>query len=102
MGNWDKHNRKPSMKKIFIYILVCVLNIGLYFLLQIIASFVQFGLFGSGNISASLTIWVSICFLLLQVLILFSLYKRKVLTNDRTLLFVNVLIVIGLFLYFGV
>lgn len=90
------------MKKTFIYILVFVLNIGLYFFLQIIASFVQFGLFGSGNISASTTVWVSLCFLLLQVLILFLLYKKKVVMKDMALLILNVFIAVGLFLYFVV
>jgi hypothetical protein len=90
------------MKKTFIYILVFLLNIGWYFFLQIIASFVQFGLFGSGNISAGTTIWVSLCFLVLQLLILFLLYKKQVLMKDMSVLIVNVLMAIGLFLYFAV
>lgn len=90
------------MKKTFIYILAFVLNIGLYFFLQIIASFVQFGLFGSGNFSSSTTVWVSLCFLLFQVLILFLLYKKKVLMKDMALFTLNVLIAVGLFLYFVV
>lgn len=90
------------MKKTFIYILAFVLNIGLYFLLQVIASFVQFGLFGSGNISAGTTVWVSLSFFLLQVLILFLLYKKKVLMKDMALLTLNVLIAVVLFLYFVV
>src|SRR5690606_3004955 len=90
------------MKKTFIYVLVFLLNIGLYFFLQIVASFVQFGLLGSGNISAGTTIWVSLCFLLLQLLILLLLYRKQVLMKDMALLIVNVLIAIGLFLYFVV
>ncbi|EFK55772.1 Uncharacterised protein [Sphingobacterium spiritivorum] len=90
------------MKKIFFYILSVILNIGLYFLLQIIASFVQFGLFGSGNVTANKTVLVSLVFLILQVLLLLFLYKKKILLKDITLLILNVLITVCLFLYFVV
>ncbi|GEM_PF-5339128 len=39
------------MKKIIMYSLVCIINVVLYFLLQIMSSFVVFGLLGSGDYS---------------------------------------------------
>lgn len=90
------------MKKIFIYIVAFVLNIGLYFFLQIVSSFVQFGLFGSGNTSAEATVWGSLSFLLLQVLTLVFLYKKKILIKDMPLLILNIVVALGLFLYFMV
>lgn len=89
------------MRKTFVYILSIMLNIGLYFFLQIIASFVEFGLFGSGNASADKTFWVSFSFLIVQVLILLFLYKRKILAGTA-LLACNALLAICLFLYFVV
>lgn len=90
------------MKKTLIYTLSIILNIGLYFFLQIAASFVQFGLFGSGNTSTGAAVWVSLCFVFLQVIILFFSYKKKVFMQDKTLLILNILITVCLFLYFGV
>lgn len=90
------------MKKRLINILSIILNIGLYFSLQIMASFVQFGLFGSGSASADATVWVSLGFVFLQVIILFFLYKKSVFIQDKTLLILNVLIAVCLFLYFAV
>lgn len=93
---------KLIMKKIFTDILAFVLNIGLYFLIQIISSFIQFGLFDSGNTRAGATVWVSLSFLLLQILMLIFMYKHKVLIKNTPLLILNILVAIGLFLYFTV
>ena len=87
--------------KPLIYIISVVLSIALYFFMQIIASFVQFGLFGSGEISASKSLWVSLCFVFFQVLLLLLIYWKKCL-KDLPLLILNVLLVVSLFLYFVV
>ncbi|KIO79006.1 hypothetical protein TH53_00105 [Pedobacter lusitanus] len=88
------------MKKIILYILTFMLNVALYFFLQIIASFVQFGLLGSGVSSNNKTIWVSLSFALLQISLLFLLYKKKILLKDGVILILNVLCVVCLSLYF--
>ena len=88
------------MKRIFKYMIIFLLNIGSYFLLQIIASFVDFMFFGSGNISTITANWVSACFAIFQILGLFFLYRRKVLLTESVLFVSNVVTVVCLFLYF--
>lgn len=90
------------MKKIFTDIFAFVLNIGLYFFLSIIDVFAEFLLFAEGQGSQKYSFWGSLFFVLLQILILFFLYKKKVFIQDKTLLILNVLITVCLFLYFGV
>ncbi|WP_214228789.1 hypothetical protein [Pedobacter sp. B4-66] len=90
------------MRKTIIYILAIVLNIGVYVLFSIIDVFVDFLVFGEGASSGKYSFWISLCFLLLQLLILLFMYKKKVLVKDITLLILNVLIVVCLFLYFVV
>lgn len=87
------------MKKIFIYIVAFVLNIGLYFFLSIVDAFTEFLLFGEGKGSEKYSFWVSLSFLLLQVLILVFLYKKKILIKDMPLLILNIVVALGLFLY---
>lgn len=86
------------MGKTFLYMISIIINIIMYFILQVIASFVQVGIFGSGNFSAGKTVGVSFCFFFFQLLILFILYNKKLLLKE--LLILNILICVGLFLYF--
>jgi len=48
------------MKKIIVNLLVCLSNVILYFLLQIISSFVIFDLLGSGDYAARNSYWVDL------------------------------------------
>ncbi|MGE6218447.1 hypothetical protein ACQKCH_01375 [Nubsella zeaxanthinifaciens] len=90
------------MKKTLMYMLATVLNIGLYALFSMIDVFVDFLAFGEGATHGKSSLWLSFCFFLLQVLILLFLYKKKILIKDMALLILNVLIAVGLFLYFVV
>lgn len=84
------------------YILSIVVNIGLYALFTIINVLVDFLVFGKGATNGKSSLWLSLCFLLLQVLILLFLFKKKILIKDKILLILNIVIIIGLFLYFVV
>lgn len=84
------------------YILAVILNIGMYALFSIIDVFVDFLFFGKGATNGKPSLWLSFCFLLVQVLILLFLYKKKILIKDKSLLILNVFIAVGLFLYFVV
>jgi hypothetical protein len=88
------------MKKTLMYFLTIVLNIGVYALFSIIDVLMDFLAFGKGATSDKSSLWLSLCFLLLQVLILLFLYKKKILIKDKILLILNVLIAVGLFSYF--
>ncbi len=90
------------MKKIFFYILSIVLNVGVYILLSIIDVLVDFLVFGTGATNNRSSLWLSLCFLLLQILILLFLYKKKILVKNLALLISNILITVCLFLYFVV
>nr|WP_199158596.1 hypothetical protein [Pedobacter sp. ASV2] len=90
------------MKKILAYALVIILNIAFYFFLSVVDAFAVFAVFGEGQQSDKYSIWVSVFFLLLQILILYWLYKKQFLIRDKTLLIVNTVITILLFLFFVV
>jgi hypothetical protein len=90
------------MKKTLMYILAIILNIGVYALFSIIDVFVDFLAFGKGATNGKPSLWLSFFFLLLQILILLFLFKKKILIKDKSLLILNVLIAVGLFLYFAV
>jgi len=88
------------MKKAILYAIVFILNIGLYFLLQILGTFVQFFLFGSGESSVKYLTWVSLFFVFAHALILFLLYKKQVLIKKQLFLIVNIAVLCVLFIYF--
>ncbi|WP_131539348.1 hypothetical protein [Pedobacter nototheniae] len=90
------------MKKILAYALAIILNIAFYFFLSVVDAFAVFVVFGEGQQSDKYSIWVSVFFLLLQILILYWLYKKQFLIRDKTLLIVNTVITILLFLFFVV
>jgi hypothetical protein len=90
------------MKKIIIYLLVCASNIGLYFILSLADVFAEYILFGEGEGSAKYSIWVSLFFVVLQVSMLFFLYKKKIIIKDRILLVCNIILVVCLYLFFSV
>lgn len=81
---------------------VFVLNAAFYFMLQMVSAFVRFALFGSGNTSAKLGVWVDIFFVFIQILILFTLHRRGVLIKGRLILILNLLSVIAIFLYINI
>lgn len=90
------------MKKILAYALAIILNIAFYFFLSVVDAFAVFAVFGEGQGSDKYSIWVSVFFLLLQILILYWLYKKQFLIRDKTLLIVNMVITVLLFLFFVV
>lgn len=87
------------MKEVLKNIILLVVNVAIYFILQIVASFVQFALFGSGNTSERYSSWVSLSFVVLQALILIWLFYTKRLINNVSLL-LNLLLLIALYCYF--
>lgn len=88
------------MKKIMTYILVLILNIGLYFVFSFGSVFVVFLLFGESDGSGKYSIWVSLYFIAIQILALILLYKKQIIVKDRLLLILNIIITALLFLYF--
>lgn len=88
------------MKEALKTILLLIVNTAIYFVLQIIASFAQFALFGSGNTSERYSRWVSLFFVLLQAFLLIWLfYKRHIIINIYTLLS-NLILLLVLYCYF--
>ena len=87
------------MKKAILYAIIFLLNIVLYFLLQLLGTFVHFFLFGSGESSVKYIMWVSLVFVFVHVLILLLLYKKQVLIKERLTLIVAISVVCGLFAY---
>ncbi len=90
------------MKKITLYIVIFILNVGLYFFSQVVAVFVAFGLMGSGNYAAKNDYWVYFSFLIIHILTLFLGYKKKLLINNITMLVSNILLAICLFVYYSI
>ncbi|WP_316805419.1 hypothetical protein [Pedobacter nototheniae] len=90
------------MKKVLTYLLAIVLNIAFYFFLSVLIAFAVFAIFGEGQESHKYSFWVSLFFLLFQMLFLYWLYKKQFLIKDKILLIVNVLITLALFLFFVV
>jgi hypothetical protein len=90
------------MKKIITYILVFILNIGLYFAFSFLSAFVVFLLFGEGDGSGKYSTWVSLFFIAIQIFALILLYKKQTIVKDRLLLILNIIIVCLLFLYFSI
>lgn len=88
------------MKKI-LYIVSIVLNIILYFLLQVISSFFEFGLLGSGDFASKNAAGISFVFLLIHIAILFFGFKKRVIVKDITMLIINALLAVSLFFYYA-
>ena len=87
------------MKKVLKIVALLIVNAVMYFVFQIIASFVQFTLFGSGNTSERYSIWVSLFFVVLQALILIWLFYKKRFINGISLL-LNLILLIAFYCYF--
>ena len=87
------------MKIILNSLLITIVNIISYFVYQILASFALFSFFGSGNTGAKMAIWVSLSFVLFQIITLIILFVKKYLIKNIELLIINILIAISLFLY---
>ncbi|WP_342332664.1 hypothetical protein [Pedobacter sp. FW305-3-2-15-E-R2A2] len=85
------------MKKLFVYLFLSGLNIVLYFALAIVDVFAEFLFFGSGKSSEKYSFWGSLFFALLQIIILWLLYKKQILLKDKLLLIINIGIVVCLF-----
>ena len=82
------------------YVYVLILNVALYFGLQVINIFVEFLLFGEGNESGKYSKWQSLFFAVLQMLILFFLYKKQIFIKNKLFLILNLLLVGCLYIYF--
>ncbi len=78
------------------YVLVSVLNVMLYYFFAFINVFVVFLFFGEGVASEKYSIWTSLFFVLMQIALLFLLFKKSLF-----MLVLNVFIAISLFLFFN-
>jgi hypothetical protein len=88
------------MKSIFKVILILVINVIAYFLLQIIAAVVEFLLLGEGEKSGEYSTLISSFFVFIQICVILFLYYKKLFLNNNTVLVVNLVLVLGLYLYF--
>ncbi len=89
------------MKRTLIFILITILNILLFALLQITSVFVHFFVYGEGALGDRYSLRVPTFFMLFQLIILLMLFFRKAIIKTYTMLIINVLIVIGLYVYYN-
>jgi membrane protein YdbS with pleckstrin-like domain len=89
------------MKKALIFVLTALLNIVVFFVLQIMAQFVQFFIYGEGVASDKYLIWVLLFFVIIHMIILTALYRYKTIIKSGALFAVTTLTVIGLYVYFN-
>jgi hypothetical protein len=90
-----------NMKSILSFIAITVLNVVLFAVLQIISQFAHFFLFGEGALSDKFVVWVSAFFALLQLMILVLLFRKQVIIKTNALLIVNIILVVGLYIYYA-
>ncbi len=88
------------MKSALIFIGTAVLNVAIFIVLQIGAQFAHFFLFCEGALSDKFTIWVSLCFALIQVGVLVLLFQKRFIVKTGVQLGLNIIIVAALFIYY--
>jgi hypothetical protein len=89
------------MKKAFIFVLTALLNIVVFFVLQIVAQFVHFFIYGESAASDKYLGRVLLFFAIVHAIILMMLYWRKTIIKSAALFAVTTLTVIGLYVYFN-
>jgi len=90
------------MKKIGSAVISITINFVTYCLFQIIDTLFQFLLFGSGEGSEEFAKLISLAFVSLQAIIIYALYQREIIFRSRTVLVINILILIFLYIYFSI
>ena len=90
-----------TMKNSLAFIVVTISNIVLFVVLQIISQFVHFFVFGEGTPSDGSIVWVSLFFAVIQLVTLILLLRRGFIIKTNSLFITNIIIVIGLFVYYA-
>jgi hypothetical protein len=88
------------MKDTLAAILSVILNVVLFFVLQIVAQFSHFFLFGESASSDRYIIGVSVFYTVLQIGILYYLHYKRFLIKTGLLLIFNLIVVLALSFYF--
>jgi len=90
-----------SVKNILISILSVILNTALFFVLEVVAQFTHFFLFGEGASGDKYFIGEALFYTALQMGILYYLFQKKFLIKTNWLLIFNLIIAIGLYYHFN-
>lgn len=88
-----------AMKKIFVFIVLAMLNLVLFFVLQIIGQFARFFIYGESASADKYTIWVSLAFVIIHMAILMALLWRRIIIKSTALYIVTTVSVIAMFIY---
>jgi hypothetical protein len=87
------------MKKTFKYVIVSFINVIIYFILQLIGSFLFVFIYGSGCDGDKYIKPFSFLFVGIHLLLLIFLYFRKKIIDDLFLLLLNIILIVSLYLY---
>ncbi len=88
------------METVVKYTLATLVNVIGFFVMQVMAKYIYFLLFNKGGFNVINMRLVCLFFVLIQIAILFFLYRKKYLFNEKLLLVINVLFTVGLYFIF--